>query len=147
MTDSAVEIANLLYRYAELLDGGDLEGTASLFRHARIRMPGGEQVDGAGVLTVWRRYVKIHGDGTPCTKHLVTNPILDIDEAGGRARCRSCYTVLQAVPGLPLQVVAAGRYHDEFERIEGRWRFSARDYSMLDLKGNLAEHLLLPPPG
>jgi 3-phenylpropionate/cinnamic acid dioxygenase small subunit len=146
MISSAVDIANLLYRYAELLDGGDLEGTATLFRHARVRLAGGQQLDAAGLLAVWRQYVKIHGDGTPCTKHLVTNPILEIDEAAGRARCRSYYTVLQAAPGLPLQVIAAGRYHDEFERVEGRWRFAARDYSMLDLKGNLAEHLLVPPP-
>jgi len=147
MADSAVEIANLLYRYAELLDSGDLEGTAALFEHARIRMAGGQEIDGAGLAGVWRQYVKLHGDGTPGTKHLVTNPILEIDEAGGHARCRSYYTVLQAVPGLPLQVIAAGRYHDEFERVEGRWRFAARDYSMLDLQGNLAEHLLAPPPG
>lgn len=146
MTNSAVEITNLLYRYAELIDGGDFEGTAALFRYARVRLSGGEQVDSAGLLAVWRQYVKIHGDNTPCTKHLVTNPILDIDETGGRARCRSYYTVLQATPELPLQVVAAGRYHDEFVRVEGRWRFAARDYSMLDLKGNLVEHLLLPPP-
>ena|SRR5579859_7312493 len=146
MTTSAVEITNLLYRYAELLDGGDLEGTASLFRHARIRLPGGQLIDFSGLLAVWRQYVKIHADGTPCTKHLVSNPILEIDEAGGRAACRSYYTVLQAAPGLPLQVVAAGRYHDEFERVAGRWRFSSRDYSMLDLKGNLGEHLLLSPP-
>jgi len=147
MCGSAVEIANLLYRYAELLDGGDLEGTAALFRHARIRLPGGERVDGAGLLAIWRQYVKIHGDGTPRTKHIVTNPILDIDEVRGLARCRSYYTVLQAAPGLPLQVIAAGRYHDEFERVAGRWRFAARDYSMLDLQGNLAEHLLQAPPG
>ncbi|MBV8063183.1 MAG: nuclear transport factor 2 family protein [Nevskia sp.] len=147
MSDSAVQIVNLLYRYAELLDGGDLAGTAALFRHARIRMAGGPDIDGSGLLAVWRQYVKIHADGTPCTKHLVSNPILDIDEAAGHARCRSYYTVLQAAPGLPLQVIAAGRYHDEFERIDGRWRFAARDYSMLDLKGNLAEHLLVPPPG
>jgi 3-phenylpropionate/cinnamic acid dioxygenase small subunit len=147
MTNSAVEITNLLYRYAELLDSGDLEATAALFAHARIRMAGGEQIAGAGLLAVWRQYVKIHGDGTPRTKHIVSNPILEIDEAAGHARCRSCYTVLQAAPGLPLQVIAAGRYHDEFDRVDGRWRFAARDYSMLDLQGNLAEHLLLAPPG
>ena len=147
MTNSAVEITNLLYRYAELLDGGDLEGTASLFLHARIRLPGGEQIDGAGLLAVWRQYVKIHADGTPRTRHIVSNPILDIDEAGGRARCRSYYTVLQAAPGLPLQVIAAGRYHDEFERVDGQWRFAVRDYSMLDFQGDLAQHLLQAPPG
>ncbi|MCQ4437915.1 nuclear transport factor 2 family protein, partial [Clostridioides difficile] len=36
-THSAVDIANLLYRYAELLDAGDLPRVAELFRHARIK--------------------------------------------------------------------------------------------------------------
>jgi 3-phenylpropionate/cinnamic acid dioxygenase small subunit len=147
MSNSAVEIGNLLYRYAELLDGGDFEGAAALFEHARIRLAGGQEMDGRGLVAVWRQCVKVHGDGTPGTKHIVSNPILEIDEAAGRARCRSYYTVLQAVPGLPLQVIAAGRYHDEFERATGGWRFAARDYSMLDLKGNLAEHLLPARPG
>ena len=50
----------------------------------------------------------------------------------------------QATGDLPLQLIAAGRYYDEFERVEGVWRFSYRDYSMLDLKGNLEHHLKLP---
>lgn len=33
MTHSAVAIANLLYRDAELLDAGGLPGVAELFRH------------------------------------------------------------------------------------------------------------------
>jgi 3-phenylpropionate/cinnamic acid dioxygenase small subunit len=147
VSGSAVEICNLLYRYAELLDGGDLDGTAALFRHARIRLAGGQEIGGEGLAALWRQYVKLHADGTPRTRHIVSNPILEIDEVAGRARCRSYYTVLQAARGLPLQVIAAGRYHDEFERAEGRWRFAFRDYSMLDLQGNLAEHLLLAPPG
>jgi hypothetical protein len=38
MSDSAVEITNLIYRYAELIDAGDLAGVAGLFAHGR--MPG-----------------------------------------------------------------------------------------------------------
>jgi hypothetical protein len=49
--------------------------------------------------------------------------------------------VLQATDELPLQIVAAGRYHDTFEQVDGSWRFSYRDYSMLDLKGDLSGHL------
>jgi hypothetical protein len=36
MHDSAREIENLLHRYAELIDGGDLDGVAALFAHGRI---------------------------------------------------------------------------------------------------------------
>ncbi|HTM83868.1 MAG TPA: nuclear transport factor 2 family protein [Mycobacterium sp.] len=140
---SAVSIANLLYRYAELLDAGDLDSTAALFAHARIKLDpeGTAIVDSAGLLAVWRGLVKIHADGTPRTKHIITNPILDIDEAAGTATCRSYYTVLQQTEDVSLQVIAAGRYHDEFERVADVWRFSFRDYSMFDLKGDLRDHL------
>ncbi len=142
MSASAVEITNLLYRYAELIDAGDLTGAAALFTHAKIKMAGSEQPqDNQAVLAVWRNYMRIYPCGTPRTKHVITNPIVEIDEAAGRATCRSYYTVLQATDDLPLQAVAAGRYHDAFERVDGAWRFSYRDYSLLDLKGDLSGHL------
>ena len=40
------------------------------------------------------------------------------------ATTRSYFTVLQAVPGLTLQPILAGRYHDEFEHVDGEWRFT-----------------------
>lgn len=142
MSNSAVHITNLLYRYAELIDAGDLAGAAALFKHAKIKMAGSEEPkDDQGVLAVWRNYMKLYVCGTPRTKHVITNPIIEIDEAAGKATCRSYYTVLQATDELPLQIVAAGRYHDAFELVDGAWRFSYRDYSMLDLKGDLSGHL------
>ena len=145
MRDSATEIANLLYRYAELIDGGDLEGAAALFRHARIKVRGGsELIDEAGILALWRQHVRIYPCGTPRTKHLVTNPIIEVDDAAGTAATRSYYTVYQAVEGFPLQLIASGRYHDRFELVDGAWRFAFRDYSMLDLIGDLSAHLTMP---
>lgn len=141
---SAVAITNLLYRYAELMDAGDLEGVAGLFRSATVALADGRSVDADGLLAVWRAYVKLYPCGTPRTKHVITNPIVEIDEAAGTARCRSYYTVLQATPDLPLQVIAAGRYHDDFVRLDGEWRFAARDYRMLDLVGDLSQHMLVP---
>ena len=71
MRDSATEIANLLYRYAELIDGGDLEGAAALFRHARIKVRGGsELIDEAGILALWRQHVRIYPCGTPRTSSM-----------------------------------------------------------------------------
>jgi 3-phenylpropionate/cinnamic acid dioxygenase small subunit len=90
MTVSAIEITNLLYRYAELMDAGDLPAVAALFAHARIKLRGQEAFLGsADMLETWRRFVRIHPDGTPRTKHLITNPIVEVDEARGTATCRS----------------------------------------------------------
>ncbi|WP_206065694.1 nuclear transport factor 2 family protein [Novosphingobium sp. ERW19] len=142
---SATAITNLLYRYAELMDAGKLEEVAAMFEHARVTLGGGKVIEGAApMLEQWRAFVRIHPCGTPRTRHVITNPIVEIDEAVGRASCRSVYTVFQQTPELPLQAIASGRYHDTFERVEGIWRFATRDYSMLDYIGDLSQHLLLP---
>ncbi len=140
MSNSATEIANLLYRYAELMDSGELEAVAALFDSATIKSQGA-LLDSQGLLEQWQQWVKIHPNGTPLTKHVITNPIIEVNEEADAATCRSYYTVLQATDTLPLQVVAAGRYHDEFERVAGLWRFRYRDYSLFDLKGDLRDHL------
>ena len=98
------------------------------------------------MLALWRSSVIVYDDGTPRTRHQVSNPILAIDEEAGTATCRSTYTVLQQVPGSALQPVASGRYHDRFEKVDGAWRFSQRDFTMLDLIGDLSRHLTIDPP-
>jgi 3-phenylpropionate/cinnamic acid dioxygenase small subunit len=139
---SAVAISNLLYRYAELIDSGELELAADLFRHARIKVRHASEPIGTGeLLDIWKRLIRLYPCGTPRTRHLVSNIILDMDEEAGWAKTRSCYTVYQATEDLPLQLIAAGRYHDEFERIEGSWRFCYRDYSLLDMVGDMSAHL------
>lgn len=142
--NDATCIANLLYRYAELIDSGDLSGTAALFERAKVRMAGDTVIEGAaGMLAVWQSHVRLYPCGTPRTKHLVTNPIIEIDDAAGTATCRSYYTVLQSTPDLPLQVICAGRYHDAFAKDENGWHFTARDYSMLDFVGDMSAHMLM----
>ena len=143
----AIHIANLLYRYAECIDTGDLAGAADLFAKARVTLAGDSEVTGAApMLALWEGHVRRYENGTPMTKHVITNPIIEIDEAAGTATCRSYYTVLQATPDLPLQVICAGRYHDTFAIDESGWHYTARDYSLLDHQGNLGAHLLIAPP-
>ena len=140
--DAHIAIPQLLYRYAELIDAGDLVGAAGLFAHARIVMAQGFETDSAGLLDIWRGRVVVHPGGTLRTRHVVTNPIVEVDEAAGTASCRSCYTVLQQTDSLPLQVIASGRYFDTFARVDGTWRFASRDYSQFDMRGDLSQHLL-----
>ena len=139
-TDSDA-IANLIYTYAERLDAGDLEGVAGLFAHATLRNDG---FDGAfrgtdDILELYRNSAMLY-DGKPCTKHVTTNLIIEVDESGKTATTRSYYTVLQARPELPLQIIIAGRYHDRFARIDGAWCFTDR-LIFIDLMGDLRYHL------
>lgn len=133
-------IAELVYRYAELLDSGDLDGVAALFEHAdwgsgtrTERMHGSAQVR--------RMYdgVIIYDDGTPHTKHVITNLVIDHDDGTTHAGARSYFTVLQAHNGV-LQPVIAGRYHDRFECVDGEWRFAERIIHP-DLQGDLSRHM------
>ena len=145
MSDDGFAITNLLYRYAELIDAGDFAGVSDLFAHADVTV-GGQVLRGAEpMLALWNAHTKLHADGTPRTKHVVTNPIVEIAEDRRTASARSYYTVLQATEIVPLQVIAAGRYHDTFEKVDGRWRFATRDYSLLDLLGDVRDHLLIDP--
>jgi 3-phenylpropionate/cinnamic acid dioxygenase small subunit len=140
------QIANLLYRYAECIDAGDLAGAAALFEHARIRIggPDTDTIDAARLLGIWQSLIVLHPDGTPRTKHVTTNPIFEIDEDAGTASCRSYYTVLQQTDETPLQTIVTGRYHDRFERVDGQWRFSYRDLTLIDMVGDVSRHLTHP---
>lgn len=149
---TATAIGNLLGTYAERIDSGDFTGAAELFRHARLRVRGeGDGGDGTvdykGVLKIWEDFVIRYADGTPRTKHVITNYIIDADDDKGVASCRSYYTVFQQLDGFPLQPIIAGRYDDRFERVGGEWRFSFRDYSLVELVGDLSHHLRMEIPG
>lgn len=136
------KIANLLYLYAERMDGGDLDGAALLFRHADIMVLGKDApINHQELREIWNNFIQIHPCGTPRTKHIVSNPIIDVDDAGTNASCRSYYTVLQQTDELPLQIIAAGRYHDRFQRVDGEWRFVFRDYRLFDHVGDVSQHL------
>ena len=140
MNDSTRTIHNLLYRYAEAIDAGCLDEAAELFRNARIEAGGNATLDHAGLLALWRRIIVLYPCGTPRTRHLISNPIVEIDEAVGTATARSCYTVFQATEQLPLQAIASGRYLDSFARIDGQWYVTAREYR-LDMVGDIGWHL------
>jgi len=134
-------IEALIYRYAERIDTGDLAGVGALFDGAVYRSDRGGRYEGAAAVTeVLTRLVKLHADGTPRTKHVTTNVIVDLDEAAGTATARSYFTVFQQTAAVPLQAIVAGRYHDRFARTVGGWRFTERLIYM-DLVGDLHDHL------
>lgn len=146
MDDPARAIENLLYTYAERIDAGDLEGVAELFRHGRIQAsaeaPLEQAVSGRdAVLALYRASTRIYPDGSPHTRHVTSNAIIEVDDDGLGAAARSCFTVFQQVDDFPLQPIISGRYHDTFRRLDGRWWFDTR-IMLVDLIGDLSRHLL-----
>jgi hypothetical protein len=123
------------------IDRGDFEGVGRLFARAVYRSASGGEYRGADeVHAVLERRVIRHEDGTPRTKHVTTNLVIEIDESAGSARARSYFVVLQALAGSPLAPVVAGRYEDTFVREGGTWRFADR-LIHLDLVGDPSGHL------
>lgn len=148
MADAVAAVTRILHLYAERVDAGDFAGVGELFEGATYRAvtAGGTNVlDREGLVATMRRLVICYDDGTPRTRHVITNAIVEADEAAGTATARSYFTVLQAVPGaLPLQPVLAGRYHDRFVRSGDEWRFADR-LVLTDLVGDIRFHLRADP--
>ena len=146
MIDSARQIENLMYTYAERIDAGNLEGVAELFTHGRIvaspEAPVETEVAGRDeVLGMYQGSTRLYPCGTPRTKHVTTNAIIDADDDAGTGSARSYYTVFQQLDDFPLQPIITGRYHDTFQRIDGQWWFDTR-IMLVDQLGDLSRHLL-----
>lgn len=144
MNDSAREIENLVYTYAERIDAGDLDGVAALFAHGRIcgMEDGPPETVFEGTTRVRQMYemaTRIH-DGTPKTKHFTTNVQIYVDEATETARGSAYYCVTQATPQLSLQVIVTGHYRDTFHRVDGAWWFDSRTM-YVDQVGDTSQHL------
>jgi len=142
MPDSAREIENLVYAYAERIDAGDLAGVAELFRHGRIEAAPGVVLEGVdAVRKLYENSTRLYDDGTPRTRHVTTNVIVEVEDGADTATARSSYTVVQQTDALPLQPIIVGRYRDSFHRVDGRWCFDTRQM-FVDLTGDLSHHLL-----
>jgi 3-phenylpropionate/cinnamic acid dioxygenase small subunit len=136
-------ITELLYRYSELIDAGDFDGVGQLLARATF---GGTGEDGAAgaeaianVFVVNTRRYPEHGN-TPRTRHLVLNPIVEVD--GDRATARSTFVVVQNTETVPLQPIVVGRYFDAFARDENGWYFTERKVDV-EMVGDVSAHLMM----
>ena len=135
-------ITRLICEYAERIDSGNLEGVADLLEDAGFGEGTGGLLHGRDdILAIYKKTVRIYDDGTPCTKHLVSNITIHVDDEFTTATARSYWTVLQAVPGSPPVVILSGRYADRFVNWDSKWRFSERRITT-DLFGDTSGHML-----
>ena len=99
----------------------------------------------AGVQALYERGTRLY-DGSPRTRHLTSNSIIDVDDVAGTATARSVYVVFQATENLALQPIISGRYRDRFARADdGTWHFVERSLPV-DLVGDLSQHLRYDVP-
>jgi 3-phenylpropionate/cinnamic acid dioxygenase small subunit len=122
-------VNTLLMSYADHVDAARYADVAALFEHGtyRVEHAGTSQVSeyrGAAEVLGFCQQTRIHEDGTPRTRHVISNVNIQVDGDGATARCY--VTVFQQTEVLPLQPIASGCYLDRFERVEGNWRFADR---------------------
>jgi len=123
--------------YASLLDGGDMDAVASLFEHATWRSdPYGTVLRGSAEVRPVYEQMKADAAGSRRTKHLLTNLTVTV-EPGGQTASSHCYwTVLQnAGPTQRIDITLSGQYVDQFEKADGKWRFTDRLITV-DLEGD-----------
>jgi ketosteroid isomerase-like protein len=139
-------VAKVLYIYAERIDAGDFEGVGDLFAEAVITFeesPGRVVRGRDEARQMYEQFTRRYPDnGTPHTRHMITNVIVDVD--GERATSRSSFTVLQRTDSFPLQPVIVGRYRDELAKSGGAWHFTSR-HMLSDHVGDLSQHMLVDP--
>ena len=141
-----LEITELLYRYAELIDAGDFDGVGALLARSTFGGSGPQGVSGADNIAklfaaTTRRYPE-HGN-TPRTRHLVLNPLVELND-DGTAASRSTFCVMQDTETVPIQPIVVGRYYDRFGRDDGGWYFTERKVE-IQMIGDVSAHLMVDP--
>lgn len=144
--DDKLAVIELLYRYAELIDAGDFDGVGELLSRASFGGTGPQGVSGAESIAklfaaTTRRYPE-HGN-TPRTRHLVLNPIVELN-GGGTAASRSTFCVVQDTETVPIQPIVVGRYFDTFRCDDGAWHFTERKVE-IQMLGDVSAHLMVDP--
>lgn len=139
--ESILEIQQRMYEYAECVDRARFADLGELFAHGSLGAAGQGAMRGARQIAAFYAATnKVHADGTLRTRHLSTNAVVEVDETATGATARSYFVVLQATDDLPLQPIVAGRYHDTFHLVDGRWAFATREIHV-DQIGDMHDHL------
>ena len=146
MSTDKLEITELLYRYAELIDAGDFDGVGRLLARSTFGGPTSGSVSGADNIAklfamTTRRYPE-HGN-TPRTRHLVLNPVVELS-GDGTAATRSTFCVLQDTETVSIQPIVVGRYYDAFARDDQGWYFTERKVD-IQMLGDVSAHLMVDP--
>jgi SnoaL-like domain len=118
--EARAEIAELLTRYAFLIDDHDFDALGELFApDARFGSPGSTHVGREAIVANYRALGELY----PITLHEARGFVLDFlddDHARGQVLGFSEQASAQHT------VITSFRYSDEYVRLGGRWRFAAR---------------------
>ena len=137
------EIEQLIYRMGYHLEAGEFDAVGELLAHATFGADkiGRRMFTGKDEITAqYARTNIVYPEGGRRTKEIYTNVLVDLDLDANTARSVTSFTVAQQVPGARFELLVAGRYEDEWERVDGRWRWSDR-YVVAQYHNDLNRHM------
>ncbi len=123
------EIQDLIYRYAQLVDGREIDALRSVFTpdaHIDYSAMGGA----VGNLEDTLAFLKasLTGDLFPNTQHLTANLQITVDGDMGSGRVMCFNPMDMALPNGEKQVFFLGLWYlDEYRRTADGWRISRRE--------------------
>jgi hypothetical protein len=139
------EIEQKIYRMGYALEEGDFERVGELLRHATF---GADRIGRRvfrGREAIRDQYARTnitYPDHGRATREIYTNVLIDVDLDAGTARSTTAYTVAQQTPdgASPFALLVAGRYEDEWGRIDGEWHWTDR-YVVVQFRNDLDRHM------
>jgi hypothetical protein len=137
------DIERLIHLYAHRIDAGDIDGFAALFEHGTLHFRGlAPPATGSDDVRELISGLVILYDGSPRTKHMMANTIIDVADDRASAIGRTCVQILHGLPGEPITTIATAVYDDTFVRRDGTWWFGTR-VARASLVGDMTTHLRL----
>jgi SnoaL-like domain len=145
------EIRRIIFSYPNCIDRGDIDGAARVLTGVKMSISTGILApevpeDEMSTLSfddareMHTSTMVLYEDGTPHTKHVISNIDVSFADDARTASSRCSYTVLQQADDFPLQVVVAGRCEDIYEFDGKQWKLRVRrEYA--DMMGNLSHHV------
>jgi hypothetical protein len=137
------EIEQQIYRMGYHLEGGDFGAVGEMLESATF---GADRIGRRvfrgrdEIMEQYRRTNIVYPEGGRRTKEIYSNVVIDIDLDRGTAKSTTSFTVAQQIPGATFALLVAGRYEDEWERMDGHWRWSDR-YIVAQYHNDLDRHM------
>ena len=134
-TSDLLEIQQLIYRYAQLIDTRDFDGLDRVFApgaEVHYNVFGGVKQRWPELKSFLRMGLSLHR----VTQHQMNNPLVEL--AGDRASAQTygnLVHVQELLDGKPSYVVQHAIYHDELERRAEGWRITRRRLDNLFVQG------------
>jgi uncharacterized protein (TIGR02246 family) len=124
--EDRLDVMDLVARYAECVDAGDVEGYAALFTSDGVVEYSGGSVQGREEIKAWvDRLAKEGRIGAESgVKHVLGLPVIRGD--GERATARTYVVIPRIMPTGVISTRFIGTYKDDVVKQAGRWLLARR---------------------